>query len=502
MGQIKRVLSFSKRMMRCLGKEGWHVFCYKLNHRLHKKNEYDMWMLQNEQQYKEPEQELEYKPLISVVVPVYNVEPQMLTACIQSVQNQTYDNWELCLVDDCSTDARVRETLRQFEGVERIKIKYRSENGHISRTTNDGIAMAEGEFVALLDCDDLYAENALYEIVSCLNKDRKTDVLYTDEDKVTTDLDEYFSPNFKPDFNLDMLRANNYICHFFVAKKALIESVGKFRAEYNGAQDYDLILRCTEQAERISHVAKILYHWRVHKESTADNPLSKMYAYEAGKKAIEDHLRRCHTKGEVLQTENLGFYRVKYPVTGNPLVSILIPNKDQAEEKFKEVQQAYEQIMKEREYGGSASGNGYGSYGNYGGFGGYGSAGSSTYQDEESMRRRAASNYVQSGHYQEAMNVLNSLGQKNGEWYYLAAMANMGLGNNVTALDQIREAVRQEPDNVQYRMILQRMEGGGGWYQQQQDPFGGMPTAGGDMCDACCRTMACAMCWPGGIFCC
>ena len=206
----------------------------------------------------------------------------------------------------CSTDARVRETLRQFEGVERIKIKYRSENGHISRTTNDGIAMAEGEFVALLDCGDLYAENALYEIVSCLNKDRKTDVLYTDEDKVTTDLDEYFSPNFKPDFNLDMLRANNYICHFLL-QKALIESVGKFRAEYNGAQDYDLILRCTEQAERISHVAKILYHWRVHKESTADNPLSKMYAYEAGKKAIEDHLRRCHTKGEVLQTENLGF---------------------------------------------------------------------------------------------------------------------------------------------------------------------------------------------------
>ena len=150
----------------------------------------------------------------------------------------------------------------------------------------------------------------------------------------------------------------------------------------------------------------------------------------------------------------------------HPDANINNPNKDQAEEKFKEVQQAYEQIMKEREYGGSAS------------------------------------NYVQSGHYQEAMNVLNSLGQKNGEWYYLAAMANMGLGNNVTALDQIREAVRQEPDNVQYRMILQRMEGGGGWYQQQQDPFGGMPTAGGDMCDACCRTMACAMCWPGGIFCC
>ena len=148
----------------------------------------------------------------------------------------------------------------------------------------------------------------------------------------------------------------------------------------------------------------------------------------------------------------------------HPDANINNPNKDQAEEKFKEVQQAYEQIMKEREYGGS-SGSDYGRYGNYGGFGGYGSSGNSTaYQDEESMRRRAAANYVQSGHYQEAMNVLNSLGQKNGEWYYLAAMANMGLGNNVTALEQIREAVRQEPNNMQYRMLLQRMEGGGGWF--------------------------------------
>ena len=156
--------------------------------------------------------------------------------------------------------------------------------------------------------------------------------------------------------------------------------------------------------------------------------------------------------------------------------------------------------MKEREYGGSAPRNGYGGYGNYGGFGGYGSAGSSTYQDEESMRRRAASIMCRAAIIREAMNVLNSLGQKNGEWYYLAAMANMGLGNNVTALDQIREAVRQEPDNVQYRMILQRMEGGGGWYQQQQDPFWGMPTAGGDMCDACCRTMACFHVLAGWYF--
>jgi len=186
----------------------------------------------------------------------------------------------------------------------------------------------------------------------------------------------------------------------------------------------------------------------------------------------------------------------------HPDANINNPNKDQAEEKFKEVQQAYEQIMKEREYG-SSSQNGYGGYGNYGGFGNYGNAGSSAYQDEESMRRRAAANYVQSGHFQEAMNVLDSLGQKNGEWYYLAAMANMGMGNNVTALDQIREAVRQEPDNMQYRMLLQRLEGGGTWYQEQQNPFGGMPSDGSDYCmKLCLANLACNLCCPGGMFCC
>ena len=187
----------------------------------------------------------------------------------------------------------------------------------------------------------------------------------------------------------------------------------------------------------------------------------------------------------------------------HPDANINNPNKDQAEEKFKEVQQAYEQIMKEREYG-SSSRNGYGGYGNYGGFGNYGNAGSSAYQDEESMRRRAAANYVQSGHFQEAMNVLDSLGQKNGEWYYLAAMANMGMGNNVTALDQIREAVRQEPDNMQYQMLLQRLEGGGTWYQEQQNPFGGMPSDGSDYwMKLCLANLAGNLCCPGGgMFCC
>lgn len=191
----------------------------------------------------------------------------------------------------------------------------------------------------------------------------------------------------------------------------------------------------------------------------------------------------------------------------HPDANINNPNKDQAEEKFKEIQQAYDQIMKEREY--SSSGNyGYGGntgYGGFGGFGGYGgSQSNSGYQDEEAIRRQTASNYVQSGHYQEAMNVLSSLKERNAQWYYLSAVANMGLGNNVNAMNHIREAVRLEPDNMQYRMMLQRMEGGGSWYQEQQNPFGGMPTAGNDLCMKCLMAnLACSCCCPGsGVICC
>ncbi len=177
----------------------------------------------------------------------------------------------------------------------------------------------------------------------------------------------------------------------------------------------------------------------------------------------------------------------------HPDANINNPNKAQAEEKFKEVQQAYDQIMKERD----------GGFDGYTGFGGFGGQQSQRYQDEESIRRQAAANYIQSGHYQEAMNVLSGLAQRNGQWYYLSAMANMGLGNNVNALNHIREAVRLEPDNMQYRALLQRMEGGGTWYQEQQNPFGGMPAAGDGLCmKLCLANMACNLCCPGRVFCC
>ena len=182
----------------------------------------------------------------------------------------------------------------------------------------------------------------------------------------------------------------------------------------------------------------------------------------------------------------------------HPDANINNPNKAQAEEKFKEVQQAYEQIMKEKEYGTS------GNYNSYDGFGGFGGQSRRTYQDEEAIRRQAVANYIQSRHFQEAMNVLSSLSQRNGQWYYLSAMANMGLGNNVNAMNDARTAVNMEPDNMQYRMLLQRLEGGGSWYQEQQNPFGGMPVDGSDYCmKLCLANMFCGMCCPGsGIFCC
>ena len=182
----------------------------------------------------------------------------------------------------------------------------------------------------------------------------------------------------------------------------------------------------------------------------------------------------------------------------HPDANINNPDKDQAEEKFKQVQQAYEQIMKEREQG-----NSYGGY-QYGGYGGFSGQTDSGYQDEEAMRRQAAVNYIQSGYYREAMNVLQALQQRNGQWYYLSSMANMGLGNNVNALNDIKEAVRLEPDNVQYRMLQQQMEGGGTWYQEMQNPFGGMPTGGDDYCmKLCLANLACSLCCPGGgVFCC
>ena len=271
-------------------------------------------------------------PLISIVVPAYLTPERFLRQMLDSLLAQTYENWELCLANGSPEDKDMETVLRSYAEMDsRIRYQDLKENLGIAENTNVAFAMAKGDFVGLLDHDDLLAPNALYEIVSALEKHPEADIVYTDEDKVTTDLTEHFQPHLKPDFNLDLLRSNNYICHFLVVRRNVVEKAGGFRREFDGAQDYDFIFRCVEQAREVIHVPEILYHWRTHKSSTADNPASKMYAFEAGRRAIEGNLDRTGTKGTVEHTPDFGFYRVKYPVQGEPLVSIIIPNREEKE---------------------------------------------------------------------------------------------------------------------------------------------------------------------------
>ena len=210
------------------------------------------------------------------------------------------------------------------------KYKKLAENISISANTNEAFAMAEGDYIGLLDHDDLLAPQALFRMAEAVAS-QGADMLYSDEDKVTEDLKKHFQPHFKPEFNLDLLRTNNYITHFLVVKKTLAEKAGLLRDEMNGAQDYDFIFRCSEKAEKIVRIPEILYHWRTSETSTADNPMSKQYAYEAGARAIRENLERSDTLGTVESLPDFGFYRVRYPVQGSPLISVIIPNKDHAD---------------------------------------------------------------------------------------------------------------------------------------------------------------------------
>ena len=266
---------------------------------------------------------------ISVLVPAYRTPESYLRQMIESVQAQTYENWELCIADGSGKEGSLEKIVSQYAAKDsRIRYQLLDKNEGISGNTNAAIRMASGEYLAFFDHDDLLAEDALYEAARAI-EEQKAELIYTDEDKVRADLSEYFQPHFKPDYNPDLLYANNYICHLVVVKKELADRVGGLRKEFDGAQDHDFLLRITEQTDRIVHIPKVLYHWRIHKASTADNPASKLYAYQAGQKAISEHLKRLGLEAEVSQTKDFGFYRVSYPVQGTPLVSIVIPNKDE-----------------------------------------------------------------------------------------------------------------------------------------------------------------------------
>lgn len=270
-----------------------------------------------------------YMPKISLVVPLYKTKEEYLKQLVDSIKAQTYSNWELCLSDGSGKDSPIKETLMKYEAQDsRIKVIYPDGPLKISENTNAAISIATGELVAFGDHDDILTENAFFECIKALNEDETIEVLYSDEDKMSIHGNRFFLPHFKPDFNLDLLCTVNYICHLFVVKRPLLDKVGMLRPEYDGAQDYDFIFRCVEATSHIYHIPKILYHWRSHEDSTAENPESKLYAFEAGRRAIQAHFDRLHIKAEVYKGEYLGLYRTRYIRDYDPLVSILIPNKD------------------------------------------------------------------------------------------------------------------------------------------------------------------------------
>ncbi|MCP1101361.1 glycosyltransferase involved in cell wall biosynthesis [Aequitasia blattaphilus] len=309
---------------------------YLINRINHGGKPYELWFEENkatkDELEKQAKKEFEYAPLISVVTPTYKTPQSFLRKMIDSVINQSYSNWELCIADGSGGDAVVEAELKAYaEKDSRIKYKILEENLGIADNTNEAITLATGEYIGLFDHDDELAPNALYEVVKALQKE-KYDILYTDEDKIRGEKEIHEDPNFKPDFSPDLFTSHNYITHFFVVKHEIVKEIGGFRKEFDGSQDYDLMFRCIEKAKSIKHIPKILYHWRIHENSVAGDPSSKMYAYTAGQKSIEEHLKRVGVDAEVEMMDLWGMYHVKYKIKGDPLVSVIIPNKDHRED--------------------------------------------------------------------------------------------------------------------------------------------------------------------------
>ena len=307
-----------------------------------------------------------YAPKISITIPLFNTKLQYLDVLLESITEQSYVNWELCLADGSTQDdverhlrrkyqlelrsisdepaqeaAVLSQPLRQAETASdsseeailtnpdgRIRYRRLRKNEGISGNTNAALKMATGDYILLSDHDDIIEKDALFEIVRLLNDDPSLDIIYTDED-LTDEAGEHFrSPRFKPDFSIDLLRSINYICHLFCIRRTVMDEVGGFRSDCDGAQDWDLFLRCSEKTNRIGHVPKVLYHWRESESSTARNPESKTYAIASAKAALEGHYKRCGLQAELLYTDIFILYHAKLSVKDNPKVSIIIPNKD------------------------------------------------------------------------------------------------------------------------------------------------------------------------------
>ena len=340
---------------------GWQSFIIKLRNSkfaaklkefirnlYQRKVTYKSWFKLTKASKEELIKQKEYKwaeeaPLFSIVVPLYRTPKGYLKELIESIEAQTYVKWELCMADG-SPDNKLEMFVKSYQD-ERIKYRYIGENLGISGNTNKAVEMATGDFIVLCDHDDLITPDALFEFAKEIVADSEVDSIYSDEDKIDEKSYDVFDPSFKPDFNIDMLRSQNYICHLYGVRRELVEKYGMFNSEYDGAQDYDFILRMSEHSRKIAHVAKILYHWRTHQGSTALNPESKMYAYDAGARAIGAHYARVLPEIQIERIENgytLGMYHTVFKFNEYPLISVIIPNKDHTDDLDKAIRSMIE----------------------------------------------------------------------------------------------------------------------------------------------------------------
>ena len=331
----QKIKKYSVKSVTYLEKYGIQDVYERVKIKLSKKefNLYEHWRRIHLPDSRELQQQrmtsFEYAPKFSIVVPLYKTDHVFLQEMIDSVKAQTYSNWELCLSDGSGKPSPLEDELKRYTAEDaRIKVVSNETPLQISDNTNKALEIVSGDWIAFMDHDDLLTPDALYECVKMMNEVPSTDMIYTDEDKISMDGSDFFQPHFKSDFNIDMLRGTNYFCHFTTVRRDLFEKAGVLNGEFDGAQDYDFVLRCVEHAECVKHVPKVLYHWRAHKDSTAENPESKLYAFEAGARAVQAHYDRVGIPADVESTKYLGIYRSKYRVTEKPLISIIIPNKD------------------------------------------------------------------------------------------------------------------------------------------------------------------------------
>ncbi len=292
--------------------------------------EYDALTEINLKQYREELVDLPFQPLISILVPIYNCPELFLKRMIESVEAQIYPNWELCLADDCSPDPHVKRVINEYaQRDNRIKVIHREKNGHISEATNSCLDIAKGEYIALLDHDDELRPHSLFWMVKELNEYPNAQFIYSDEDKIDED-GERFLPHFKPDWSPELFYSQNYLCHFSVIKRQLVEDAGRYRKGVEGSQDFDLFLRCTAMLndEDIRHIPRILYHWRAIEGSTALDLGEKNYAHDAGVKSLSDFVSVNYENSEVVDGAFPTTYRIKHNLQVEPSVTLIIPTKD------------------------------------------------------------------------------------------------------------------------------------------------------------------------------